>query len=118
MNAFAGRQTENKTARRLLSFIEEFGKLDAEMQIQQIAVFLHVMGKPDLTLRELEQATGLSSSSVSRNVSALSKVHRKGTPGHDLLTTYEDPMDRRIKHVKPTPRGIKVYNTLINILGS
>jgi DNA-binding MarR family transcriptional regulator len=118
MNTFAGRQTENKTARRLLSFIEEFGKLDAEMQIQQIAVFLHVMGKPEITMRELEQATGLSSSSVSRNVSALSKVHRKGQPGHDLVVTFEDAMDRRIKRVRPTPKGTKVYNTLISILGS
>ncbi len=36
----------NKTARRLLSFVEEFAKLDSEMQIQQIIVFLHIMGKP------------------------------------------------------------------------
>ncbi|MER8582655.1 winged helix DNA-binding protein [Mesorhizobium sp. M1423] len=118
MNTFAGRQTENKTARRLLSFIEEFGKLDPEMQIQQIAVFLHVMGKPGVTMRELEQLTGLSSSSVSRNVSALSKTHRKGQPGHDLLATVEDPMDRRIKRISPTSKGTKVFNTLISILGS
>ncbi|MER8482498.1 helix-turn-helix domain-containing protein [Mesorhizobium sp. M1322] len=85
MNTTAGHQADHKAARKLLALIDEFSKLDPEMQIQQIAVFLHIMEKQDLTMGEVEQLTGLSSSSVSRNVAALSKVHRKGLPGHDLI---------------------------------
>ncbi|TPI83492.1 winged helix DNA-binding protein [Mesorhizobium sp. B2-8-9] len=109
--------TAQRPALRMLGLLDEFAKLDPEMQIQQISVFLRIVEKPDLSMRELEQLTGLSSSSVSRNVSALSKVHRKGQPGHDLVATYEDTQDRRIKRVKPTPKGMKVFNTLNMVIG-
>lgn len=106
----------DKTVRRLLGFIEEFRKLSPEIQAQQIVVFLHVIGKPGITLKELERLTGLSSSSVSRNVLALSAVYKKGVPGHNLIETFDDPDDRRSKRAKPKARGIAVYNTLVEIL--
>lgn len=107
----------NKTARKIVSLIEEFRKLDPEIQAQQIVVFLTVVGSPGHTLRELEQMTGLASSAISRNVQALSKVHRKGKAGHDLVIAEEDPEDRRFKRVRPTAKGIRVYNTLVELLG-
>ena len=107
---------DNKNARRLVSLIEEFRKLDTEMQAQQMIIFLSVMGKPDMTMSELEDIVGLSGAAVSRNVAALSKVHRKGRPGHDLIVAYEDPEDRRFKRVRPTHKGTMVYNALLETL--
>ncbi|MDW9519150.1 MarR family transcriptional regulator [Sinorhizobium meliloti] len=109
---------DNKTARRLLSFIEEFRKLNPNIQAGQIAVFLHIMAKPGITMKELEKATNLSSTAVSRNVLALSEWFKVGEPGYDLVETYDDPQDRRNKRVRPKPKGMRVYNTLIQLLGS
>ncbi|WP_085025261.1 MarR family winged helix-turn-helix transcriptional regulator [Ensifer aridi] len=109
---------DNKTARRLLSFIEEFRKLNPNIQAGQIAVFLHIMAKPGITMKELEKATGLSSTAVSRNVLALSEWYKADVPGYDLVETFDDPHDRRNKRVRAKQKGQRVYNSLIQILGS
>ncbi|TGR84554.1 MarR family transcriptional regulator [Mesorhizobium sp. M2D.F.Ca.ET.223.01.1.1] len=116
---------ENKPAKRLISFIDEFRKLNAEMQAQQISLFLHVVAQPELTIKEYAQRAGLGDGGpISRNIEALSdqrKVVVKGQPeivrGHGLIETYEDPLDRRFKRVKPTARGMRVYSTLVQLLG-
>ncbi|MER8510921.1 helix-turn-helix domain-containing protein [Mesorhizobium sp. M0571] len=125
MNA-GTRGVENKTARKFIAFIDEFRKLNAEMQAQQISLFLHIVAQPELTIKEYAQRAGLGDGGpISRNIEALSekrKVMVAGKPelvdGHGLIETYEDPLDRRFKRVKPTQRGLRVYNTLIQLLGS
>jgi len=123
---------ENKTARKFIGFIEEFRKLDANMQVQQISLFLNVVAMPDLTIQEYAKRTGLGvGGPISRNLDGLSETKRVSkkdpktgeavvemVPGHGLIEVYEDPVDRRYKRVKPTPRGIRVYNSLIQLLGS
>lgn len=111
-------QTDTKNVRRLVSFVEEFRKIDPEMQAQQILLFLHVAGKSGISMKELASLTGLAPSSVSRNVAALSNLHRKGHPGHDLMVAYEDPDDRRNKLVKLTYKGQLVYRNLVETLGN
>lgn len=111
-----GNNQNNKVSRKLVALIEEFRKLDPEMQAQQIVIFLTIVGHPDITMRDLEDRVGLPSSTISRNVAALSKVHRKGQPGHDLVVAYEDTEDRRFKRVRPTQKGNRVFNTLIETL--
>ncbi|MDX0260538.1 winged helix DNA-binding protein [Sinorhizobium meliloti] len=108
--------TDNKNVRRLITVLEEFRKFDPEMQAQAIVLFLTVVSRPGITMKELIQATGLASSSVSRNVSAFSERHRNGEPGHNLLRSYEDPADRRTKRIELTPKGRRVYETLITIM--
>ncbi|RWP18887.1 MAG: MarR family transcriptional regulator [Mesorhizobium sp.] len=120
------RGVENKTARKFISFIDEFRKLNTEMQAGQIALFLHIVATPDLTIKELAQRAGLlEGGTITRNLDALSesrKVNNKGkvemVPGHGLITLYEDPLDRRFKRVKPTNKGLRVYNTLVQLLGA
>lgn len=109
---------DSKTARRLLSAVEEFRKLNSNIQAGQIAVFLHIMAKPGITMKELERLSGLSSTAVSRNVLALSEWFKAGEPGYDLVETYDDPEDRRNKRVRAKAKGTRVYNTLIQLLGS
>ncbi|AIK68481.1 hypothetical protein Lo5R7ANS_11 [Mesorhizobium phage vB_MloP_Lo5R7ANS] len=126
MNAGVSRGVENKTARKFIAFVDEFRKLNAEMQAQQISLFLHIVAQPELTIKEYAQRAGLGDGGpISRNIEALSekrKVMVGGKPelvdGHGLIETYEDPLDRRYKRVKPTQRGLRVYNTLIQLLGS
>ncbi len=110
-------QTETvKAAHKAAAIIEEFRKLNPEMQAQQMAIFLTVAAKPDLTITELAKLTGQASSSVSRNVAALGKTHRKGLPGLDILMAVEDPMDRRNKRISMTPKGVMVMNSIERLI--
>jgi DNA-binding MarR family transcriptional regulator len=103
--------------RNLARVIEEFRKLDPEMQAQQIAIFLYVAAaSPHVSMKDLERLTGLSGGGVSRNVAALGEIHRKGMPGHDLLTTRTNPLDRREKFVSLSAKGRRVYSSLEHIM--
>lgn len=102
---------------QFLAGLEELRKIDSEMQAQTMAIYLAVMKKPGISMRELETATGHASSTISRNIAALGKIHRKGKPGHQLLSSKEDPMDRRIKRVFPTAKGHYVYKAFREAVG-
>lgn len=93
--------------------IEEFRKMDQEMQMQTAMIFLLIARDEGCYGRDLMQQTGLTSASVSRNVAALSKYHRKGRPGHDVVLAKEDPMDRRNKQLFLTGKGRAVINSII-----
>ncbi|MBY5581877.1 MarR family transcriptional regulator [Rhizobium leguminosarum] len=101
-----------KAARKVASVIEEFRKLNAEMQAQQMAIFLAVAAKPESTITDIAKITGHSTGSVSRNVAALSQLHRKGMPGLDILVAKEDVLDRRNKRITLTPKGVRVMAAL------
>lgn len=68
-----------------LVLLEEFRKVDPDMPLQMAATFLVVANNEGVTMKELGDKLGISQSSCSRNVAALSKVHRLNKPGHDLL---------------------------------
>ncbi|WP_201272627.1 MarR family winged helix-turn-helix transcriptional regulator [Sinorhizobium medicae] len=112
----ANSMSDNKNVRRLISIVEEFRKLDPEMQAQTILLFLLVVARPGITMKELAQNTELSSASISRNIAALGETHRGGQPGHNLLRAYEDPLDRRTKRVELTAKGRAVCSSLITAL--
>ena len=69
--------------------------LSPGMPMQQADILFQIAIHPGLTMAELVKRTGLSQSSVSRNVAALSKYHRLGEPGLDLVETLNDPRDPR-----------------------
>ena len=97
--------TEQKKVQILFQANEVIRMFDPEMPIQMVQTLLVVMMRPGLTMSELGEQTGLTQSSVSRNVAALSKVHRTRRPGHDLVYTEEDPIERRRKLVLLSPKG-------------
>jgi DNA-binding MarR family transcriptional regulator len=106
-----------KAARKIAAIVEEFRKLNAEMQAQQMAIFLAVAGKPNCTITELSVVTGHATSSISRNVAALGKFHRKGMPGLDVMEAVEDNVDRRLKRVRLTPKGQRIMAGLLERVG-
>lgn len=87
--------------------------LDPEMPTQMVQTFLAVAIQPGLTMAELGDQVGLSQSSVSRNVAALGKFHRYGKAGHDVVSAEEDPVERRRKIVKLTPKGKRLADQII-----
>lgn len=72
---------------------------------QQIATYLHVATHGEVPQADLEAATGVAQSSVSRNVAILGAGLSSEEPGYRLLRSYEDPHYRRRKLVNLTEKG-------------
>lgn len=104
---------------RLAAALEEFRRLAPKMEVNQIVIFLLIAQKRGIRMTELGTLTGLSRSSVSRNVLALSKEaytdHRRATSeGLDLVTTVTDPFDSRGKIVALTAKGAEIARRVVS----
>ena len=107
-----------KGLRTLYLAVQMFRDLDPELQTQTVVCFLLIAGaKDNMPMRDLQTMLGMPSSSTSRNVAALSKHHRLGREGLDLVEAYEDLADRRFKLVRLTPKGKAFSNRLNSLMG-
>ncbi len=93
------------------TFLRMFRTLAADMPMQQAEVLLQVASYPKgAPMSDLEKRIGISQASVSRNVAALSKFHRLGKPGLNLVEAVIDPREPRKRLVFLTQEG-KVFIT-------
>ena len=104
------------TLLKLSSCIEEFRKLDSEIQAQTMLALIYVArmdnnGTP-ASIKEVGEYLGLTSASASRNIAVLSKWSRHNRPGHDLVEAVENPMNRSQKLIKLTAKGKRVIKSL------
>lgn len=93
--------------------------VDGDMPWHQGLIFLIIANadpEEGITQGELGRMTGLSSSSVSRNIASLGEWHRLQRPGLQLIETREDLRDRRRKPIYPTAKGREVRKELANAL--
>lgn len=105
----------------LLKHIENFRKFDADIQSQTIAVFLYVgihESNEGVPMTKIATDLNMAQSSVSRNVSLLSKWSWSRKEGLNFVEALEDPMERRRKLVKLTNRGKNCMLQLVNITSS
>lgn len=103
----------------MVAAIEEFRKLNPEMQAQTLLTFCAVASREgEVAMKDIERMTGMSGASTSRNIAALGPYHRKGQPGMDLVVAFENPMDRREKLLKLTPKGRRVAESIVRYQGS
>lgn len=103
---------------RLTSALEEFRQIAPKMEVNQMVIFLIIAQKRGIKMTELGALTGLSRSSVSRNVLALSKdaytdSRRTNPVGLDLVTTVADPFDSRSKIVALTAKGTEIAHRIV-----
>lgn len=114
------RRTANQDTQSLsllLTLLEMIRKeIDTEAPSQMIAVFIRVALNDGITMNALVEETGMSQSSISRNIAALADKHRLGFKGHGLVCTMEDPSSRRRKIVSLTPKGKQLKRRVIDIL--
>ena len=101
---------------KIIMLFNEFRKLDADMTIHQAVCFMYVVKYNGITMKELADRIGIAQSSTSRNVAALSKWHRLGKEGLDLVEAIEDPAERRKKRVSLTPKGKLMAEQLRSIV--
>ena len=105
---------------KLERVVEEFRKLDPEMQAQTMLAFMFVAEKQEsgtpTTVKEVGEYLEVTSASASRNIAALSKVSRHRRPGHDLIFTYENPEYRVEKLIELTDKGKLLVKRLEGLL--
>lgn len=111
---------ETRTLGVILQLMEEFRKINPEIQMQAAAAFVTAAMYPEATLQEIADRLGVSGSSVTRNLRTFApgkvRVSGKVRDGHGLLTVHEDPMDRRKRFTKLTPAGRRVIQSAIHIM--
>ncbi|WP_019025377.1 MULTISPECIES: MarR family winged helix-turn-helix transcriptional regulator [unclassified Thioalkalivibrio] len=108
-------QSPSRIIDNLFRTIAEFRKYDPQLPIQTAAVFLTVAARPGITMLDIGKKLNTSQASCSRNVSALSKWRRQGSPGLDVVVAKEDPAERRRKQVWLTPKGEDLLRSILDI---
>lgn len=103
--------------RVIYSILSELRELDADMPMNQAVCFAWIALNEGRTQVELRQDLDMASSTSSRSLAALSKVHRLGKPGLNLIEWVENPEDRRAKLLFLTTRGRHLVETLLSPLG-
>lgn len=89
-----------------LKVIETIRRVDSEMPLQQAHCLLLIAGaKEGTSLTDLAKKAGIGLATASRYVAALGKINRKKEEGLKLIEAYEDPMERRKKIIRLTPKG-------------
>ena len=85
------------------------------LPIHFVQIFLVVGERGQVTFQELMEELNLTNSAISRSVMAMGEVHRKGTPGFELLETFKDPAEGRRFLVRLSPKGKALYRQLQSI---
>jgi len=109
-------ENEKRELRSIFNLITAFRRLEPDMPMTQAICFVWVALNEGRTQVELRQALDMPSATSSRNLAALSKVHRLGKPGLDLIEWVENPEDRRAKMLYLTKRGKHVAATLMDTI--
>lgn len=107
---------ERRVARRLLAAIQEFRKLDPDMQLPMAASLLIVALKDGVSRTEVMEDLGVAGSTATRNLMGLMEEGRLGRPGHGLVSQRVNPEERRWRMHSLTPEGRAVIRRLAEIL--
>ena len=99
--------------RAIFRLLTEFRELDADMPMNQAVCFAWIALNEGRTQVELRQDLDMASSTSSRSLAALSKVHRLGKPGLNLIEWVENPEDRRAKLLFLTVQGRHLVERLL-----
>ena len=98
---------------KLQRVVEEFRKLDPEMQAQTMLAFMFCAEKEEAaTIKEVGNYLEVTSASASRNIAALCEVSRHRRAGHNLLVTFENPEYRVEKLISLTEKGKQLVKKL------
>lgn len=96
--------------------LESFRELRPEMPMQMASVFLVVAMRPGVQQCDLPDIIGVSQSSISRNVTALTSRTRHGSPGLNLIKRSLDPEGGRSPVLHLTDAGKQMRGHLLNVL--
>lgn len=107
---------ENHRVHRVTKVLSALRALDEQFPIQCAEIIFYIASNPGCTAQDLAHQTGLSISSISRNLMTLGQMRRDKTIGHNLIETVGDPLDRRRRIIFLTPRGSRLVAKLLGTL--
>lgn len=107
---------DRKSFRIIFKLTEIFRDMDKDIPMSTASVFLWVALNEGGTQRDLRAALDLPSSTASRNLAALSKIHRLGKPGLGLIEWVESPEDRRANLLFLSVKGKALVGSLLAAL--
>ena len=114
-------QDTKRSIRKISYVVDELRKLDPEMPAQRIATYLTIALREGISVVEMSNLTGQSTSSSTRNLQSLGvdKVtgKRLGKNGVGLVRLESDPVDGRKKNCYLTPLGHAVLLKIAHHLG-
>tara|TARA_R110002072_G_scaffold151470_1_gene300756 strand:- start:1404 stop:1805 length:402 start_codon:yes stop_codon:yes gene_type:complete len=117
-----GRAISPRQSSRLLKeIVAKIGEaVDSNMPLHQaLVLFIVATANEDgIEMRDIARQSGLSTSSVSRNIAALGEWHRLQRPGLGLVETRTDLADRRRKPVHLTKKGEATMQSLNGLLSA
>lgn len=89
-----------------LKFIRGVAKIEPEMPLQQLHCLLVIAQEAEgMSLTDISQKVGIGLATASRYIAALGKQNRHREEGLLLVEAFEDPMERRKKIIRLTPKG-------------
>jgi DNA-binding MarR family transcriptional regulator len=84
----------------------------SDFPMQQLLVLLDVAANPDSSVGETSERLGMTNSSTSRAVAALSKFSWTKKSGYGLISKTEDLMESRRKNLNLTDEGIEIVSAM------
>jgi DNA-binding MarR family transcriptional regulator len=109
-----------KGLRSLSQAVDKFRTLDNAVSARVIHTFITIAGwdkgEEGPSMGELATDLGLNHGVVTRHVTALTKIHRLGKPGLDLVEVHIDRNDPRIKRVRLNQKGRTLRTQLLTIM--
>ena len=97
-----------------IRFVSVIRRVDTEMPLQQIHCLLLIAKEEDgLSLSDLAKKAEIGVATASRYVAALGKINRHKEEGFNLIEAFEDPMERRRKIIRLTPKGRAIVRRLL-----
>lgn len=101
---------------RLARALAVFSTLDpVSFPLHHAQLFIEVAQNEPCTFAYLQDALGLTNGSISRSVSSLGDLNRKGVPGYKLLVVTKDPQEPRRFVVSLSARGRALARQLDSI---
>lgn len=89
-----------------LRILTGIAAIDPEMPLQQArCLFIVAQSEEGMSLSEIAKKAGIGLATASRYIGALGKINRHREEGLLLIESFEDPMERRKKIIRLTPKG-------------
>ncbi len=107
-----------KLLRKLVLAMEAVRAIEPSLPISHLVAFLTIAAREEgdgrgVAQRDIEQALGLTQSSTSRAIAALSSTTYLQTTGPNLVESFQDGDDRRARRARLTPAGRRLRDQLL-----
>lgn len=102
------------TLRDVQKLLEMISAIQPEMPLQQArCLFIVAESEEGMSLSDIAKKAGIGLATASRYIGALGKTNRRREEGLQLIESFEDPMERRKKIIRLTPKGRAAVRRII-----